>query len=80
MQNAYLMAPCAEVIHTMLGAEFGEDEGNTANIVRALYGLASAGASFRIHLADCMQHLGYTSCLADPDQWYKPMVQPEDNF
>ena len=80
VQNAYLMAPCAEVIHTMLGAEFGEDEGKTAIIGRALYGLASAGASFRNHLADCMRHLGYTSCLADPDLWYKLMVWPEDNF
>ena len=78
--NAYLMAPCAEVIHTMLGAEFGKDEGKTAIIVPALYRLASAGASFRNHLADCMQHLGYTSCLADMDLWYKLMVQPEDNF
>ena len=27
-----------------------------------------------------MCHLGYHSCLADPDFWYKPMVSPEDNF
>ena len=33
MQNAYLTAQCAEVIHTTLGAEFGEDEGKTAIIV-----------------------------------------------
>ena len=80
VQNAYLTAPCAEVIHAMLGAEFGKDEGKTAIIVRALYGLASAGASFCNHLADCMSQLGYMSCLVDPDQWYKPMVWPEDNF
>ena len=49
-------------------------------IVRALYGLTSPGASFRNRLADCMRHLGYHSCLADPDLWYKPMVCPEDNF
>ena len=80
VQNTYLTAPCAEVIHAMLGAEFGKDEGKTAIIVRALYGLASAGASFRNHLADCMWQLGYMSCLVDPDLWYKPMVWPEDNF
>ena len=79
VQNAYLTAPCDEVIHTTLGTEFIEDEGKTAIIVQALYGLASAGASFRNHLADCMRHLGYTSCLADPDLWYRPMVRPEDN-
>ena len=79
VQNAYLTAPCAEVIHTTLGAIFGEDEGKTTIIIRALHGLASAGASFRDHLADCMRHLGYTSCLADPDLWYRPMVRPEGN-
>ena len=80
VQNAYLTAPCAEVFHTTLGAEFGEDAGKTAIIVQALCSLASAGASFRNHLADCMQHLGYTSCLTDPDLWYRPMVRPEDNY
>ena len=69
-----------EIIHTTLGAEFGEDEGKTAIIIRALYGLKSSGASFRNHLADCMRMLGYQSCLADPDLWYKPMVQPSDGY
>jgi hypothetical protein len=45
--------------------------------VRALYGLRSAGASFRNHLADCMRSLGYTSCLADQDVWYKAMTRPD---
>ena len=80
IQNAFLTVPCSESIHTALGPEFGEDQGKTAVIVRALYGLTSAGASFRNHLADCMCHLGYHSCLADPDLWHKPMVCPEDNF
>ena len=71
VQNAYLTAPCAEVIHTTLGTEFGEDEGKTAIIVRALYSLASAGASFRNHLADCMRHLGVHIMPRRP----RPMVQ-----
>ncbi len=45
--------------------EFGPDTGKSAIIVRALYGLKSAGAAFHAHLADCMRHLGYKSCLAD---------------
>ena len=80
VQNAFLTAPCSESIHTTLGQEFGEDQEKTAVIVHALYGLTSAGASFRNHLTDCMHHLGYHSCLADPDLWYKPMVSPDDNF
>ena len=58
------------------GTEFGPNAGKRAIIVRALYGLKSAG-SFRNHLADCMRTLGYKSCLADPDLWYKPMVRPD---
>ena len=27
-----------------------------------------------------MQHLGYKSCLADTDLWYKPGVREEDKF
>ena len=80
IQNAYLTAPCSEKVHTTLGTEFGETKGKTAVIVRALYGLASSGASFRKHLADCMCHLGYESCLQDPDLWYKPEVRKEDNY
>ncbi len=69
IENAYITAPNSEKIYTVLGPEFGSDEGKTAIVVRALYGLKSAGASFRNHLADCMRHLGFTPCLADPDLW-----------
>ena len=27
-----------------------------------------------------MRHLGYESCLADPDLWYKTEVRKEDNY
>ena len=45
IQNAYLTVPCSEKVHTTLGTKFGENKGKTANIVRALYGLASSDAS-----------------------------------
>ena len=69
IQNAYLTAPCAEKIWTLLGPEFGDDAGKKATIVRALYGLGSAGSSFTAHLASCMRHIGYVPCRADPDLW-----------
>ena len=47
IENAYITAPCAEKIYTVLGPEFGPDAGKRAFVVRALYGLKSAGASFR---------------------------------
>ena len=51
--NAYLNAPCAEKVHVVCGPElFGpKNSGRTATIVRALYGLKSAGASWRAHLS-----------------------------
>eukprot|EP01082_Thalassiosira_pseudonana_P000070 g27.t1 g27 contig1:60384-63019(+) len=52
IMNAYVTAPNQEKIWTTLGPEFGEDAGKKAIIVRALYGLKSAGASFRNHLGN----------------------------
>jgi hypothetical protein len=77
IQNAYLTAPVSEKIWTRLGPEFGEDAGKVALIVRALYGLKSAGASFRNHLADYMRELGYESCKADADVWLKAETRPD---
>ena len=78
IENAYLTAPVSEKIWTVLGPEFGSDAGKRAIIVRALYGLKSAGASFRNHLADCMRHLGWTTCEADQDIWMKAETRPSD--
>jgi hypothetical protein len=59
------MAPITEKVWTVLGPEFGDDAGNRALIMRALYGLKFAGAAFRNHLAECMKHLGWNPCRAD---------------
>jgi hypothetical protein len=77
IENAYITAPCTEKIRTVLGPEFGS-AGKSAIVVRALYGLKSAGASLHNHLADCMTHIGFTPCLADPDLWMRPEVRPSD--
>ena len=76
--NAYVQAPVTEKMWTTLGPEFGKDTRKTAVIVRALYGLKSAGAAFRSHLARCMESLDYQSCKADPDLWLKPEIRPEN--
>ena len=76
--NAYLNAPNREKVHVTVGAElFGkEHEGKKAIIVRALYGLKSAGAAWRSMFANAIQHeLGYHSCPADPDVWMKAKVK-----
>jgi hypothetical protein len=78
--NAYITAPVTEKVWTVLGPEFGNDAGKTAIIVRALYGLKSAGAAFCAHLASFMRQMGYTFCKADPDLWFKALTRPDDNF
>ena len=80
VENAYLTAPVTEKIWTVLGPEFGKDAGKRAVIVRSLYGLRSAGASYRNLMADCMRTIGYKPCQADPDLWMKACVRPEDGF
>jgi Reverse transcriptase (RNA-dependent DNA polymerase) len=76
IQNAYLTSPCEEKIYTILGPEFGPHrQGKKAVVVRALYGLKSAGAAFRNHLASCLQHLGFTSSKGDPDVWLRAAVK-----
>ena len=73
--NAYLNAPCREKVHVTVGPElFGpEHAGKNAIIVRALYGLRSAGASWRSHLSQTIVNvLKYKSCKADPDIYLKP--------
>jgi hypothetical protein len=78
IENAYLTAPITEKVWTVLGPEFGDDAGKRALIVRALYGLKSAGAAFRNHLAECVKHLGWNPCRADRDLWMKAETRPDD--
>jgi hypothetical protein len=78
IENAYLMAPITEMVWTVLGPAFGDDAGKRALIVRTLYGLNSAGAAFRNHLAECMKHLGWSPCRDDRDLWMKAETHPDD--
>ena len=62
-----------------MGSEFGPDlAGKKTLFVRALYGLKYAGDSFINHLEECMRNIGYSSCLAYPDLWFKEETCPSD--
>ena len=70
IKNAYLNSPCDKKIWTYLGTEFGPKiKVKWALIVHSLYGLKSAGEAYCYHLATCLEHLGFTSCQADPNVW-----------
>ena len=43
-----------------------------------MYGIKSAGDSFRNHLEECMRNIGHSLCLADPDLWFKEETRPSD--
>ena len=76
--NAYLNAPVREKIYITCGKEFGPFEGRKAKIVRALYGLKSSGAAWRSHLAEVLRdNLGFTSCKADNDVWYRAATKSD---
>jgi hypothetical protein len=77
--NAYITASITEKVWTILGPEFGPDAGKSALIVRALYGLKSAGAAFCAHLASFVHKMVYISCKADADLWLKATTRPDNN-
>jgi hypothetical protein len=70
--NAYITAPVKEKVWTVLGPKFGPDAGRSAIIVRALYGLKSAGAAFRAHLASFMRQMGIHPVRLTPACGLKP--------
>ena len=47
-----------------------------AVIVRALYGGKSAGADYWRHVRSAMNELGFESCKADPDVWFRASQKP----
>ena len=78
IRNAYLQAPSSQKHFVICGAEFGlENVGKKALILRALYGGKSAGRDFRNHLRECMSHLGFKPCLADPDVWMRSATKSD---
>lgn len=53
--GAYLNAPCAERVHTVLGPKFGDHQGTTAVVAKALYGLKSTGFVWQSHCAQVLR-------------------------
>lgn len=78
IRNPYLQAPCSRKDYVICGLEFGlENEGKVGLIHRALYGGKTAGRDFRNHLRECMWHLDFKSCPADPDVWMRPATKDD---
>jgi hypothetical protein len=69
--NAYLNAKVAEKVYAIAGPEFGQDQGRVVVIIRALYGLKSAGASWAQHFADVFTSMGFAATKADENVWMR---------
>ena len=67
--NAYLEAYTLEKVAIRAGPEFGDLEGHTLIIVKALYGLRSSGLRWHERFADCLRDQGFKPCRAEPDIW-----------
>ena len=80
IQSVYLQALISEKYWTICGPEFEPDlVGCKSRIVRVLYGCKSTGKDFHNHVRECMEHLGYTSCLANPDLWIREAINTSGN-
>ena len=78
IRNAYIQAPSSRKDYIICGPEFGlENVGKVALIRRAVYGGKTAGRDYRNHLRECMAHLGFKSCRADPDVWMREATKAD---
>ena len=69
--NAYLESFTKEKVYIVAGPEFGDRQGHTLVIVKALYGLKSSGLRWRERFADVLKEMGFTSSRAEPDIWMR---------
>ncbi len=69
--NAYLEAEMQEKVYIIAGPEFGELEGHTLIIFKALYGLRTSGLRWHECFADCLRDMGFTPSKAEPDIWMR---------
>jgi len=77
IQNVYLTAPITKKYWIKCGPDFWSNQGKTAKVVRAHYGLPVAGAAFRSYLGSNLRTLLYASMKADPGLWMRPAVKPD---
>ena len=76
ISNAYLQLHSSHRDYIICGPEFGfEKVGKNSLISSSLYGGKDYGTEFRHHYTECMPHLYFESCLADPEIWMIPAMK-----
>ena len=69
--NAYLEAETSEKVFVVAGPEFGELEGHTLVIFKALYGLRSSGLRWSEKFSLCLRAMGFFPSKADSCIWMR---------
>ena len=69
--NAYLEALTKEKVYIIAGPEFGDREGHTLIIHKALYGLRTSGLRWHERLSDCLRDMGFSPSKAENDIWMR---------
>ena len=71
VSSAYLEAYTQEKVVFTAGEEFGELQGHTLIIVKALYGLRSSGKRFNERISDTLRDIGFWPSRADNEVWMR---------
>ena len=75
ISSAYLQARTKEKLYLTAGPEFGDLEGHTLLVYKALYGLRTSGVRWHERLADCLRDMGFCPCKGEPDIWMRDQGQ-----
>ncbi len=81
IRNAYIQAPSSRKDYIICGPEFAlENVGKDALICQAVYGGKTARRDYRNHLHECMEHLTFQSCRADPGVWMLQAAKTDGSY
>jgi len=67
--NSYLDAKTKENVYFIVDTGFGDIEGHTLIVCKALYGLWTSGLCWHECFAGILRNMGFTPSCADPDAW-----------
>ena len=71
ISNAYIESYTGDPLVFTAGPEFGELEGHTMVVVKALYGIPGSGKQWAERFAAILRAEGWVPCRADHDVWMK---------
>ena len=83
--SAYLESYTAEKVYIIAGPEFGDREGHTLIITKALHGLRLSSLRWAERFSDALREMGFFPSKAERDIWmrdkgdhYKSGIRPDD--